>query len=108
MALITMLCFAVLALALVSAAPAPGSGTYNSTEERNGTLGTNINTTDQTHDFRFNCNLPTTSQDRDLGSLRTALLVLKKYTSHLYRSWVSSVGFYERLGLILITNFWYN
>jgi len=58
MALTTMFCFSVLALALVSAAPAPGSGTNNSTdtEERSGALGAYVNTTDQTHNFNFNCN----------------------------------------------------
>ena len=71
---------------LVFAAPTPSSA--NSTDNDASSAMT-LNETaiaDQTHDFLFNCSSSLEIvKDHDLGSLRTGLNVLKKYTAHLGR-----------------------
>ena len=71
---------------LVFAAPTPSPA--NSTDNDAGSAMT-LNKTaiaDQTHDFLFNCSSSLEIvKDHDLGSLRTGLNVLKKYTARLGR-----------------------
>ena len=71
---------------LVFAAPTPSSA--NSTDNDTSSAMT-LNETaiaDQTHDFLFNCSSSLEIvKDHDLGSLRTGLNVLKKYTARLGR-----------------------
>ena len=72
---------------LVFTAPTPSPA--NSTDNDAGSGATALNKTaiaDQTHDFLFNCSSSLEIvKDHDLGSLRTGLNVLKKYTARLSR-----------------------
>ena len=72
---------------LVFAAPTPSPA--NSTDNDASSGASALNKTaiaDQTHDFLFNCSSsPEIVEDHDLGSLRTGLNVLKKYTARLGR-----------------------
>lgn len=72
---------------LIFAAPTPSPA--NSTDNDAGSGAMTLNETanaDRIHDFLFNCSSsPEIVKDRDLGSLRTGLNVLKKYTARLGR-----------------------